>query len=366
MNAMRRPTLSSLSTHVGLLALAVAACSGVGQDGFVTVGIRPSSDKGDSQVVGPVVPVSGSDVTFDPSDNAAEQPAQPIAGAGAGPAPAPEIPAVPVSAAGAGATESATAGAAAAPMDAVNEDECGAIPAQPAGNVSAGIVNGAGLIEYDTGTPNVFVGLRTTLTVPATPEPTGHVYVWPGLQPAPYGTKFQPIGNGALMSALTWGAVCTADTPADFSSWWIAPLYTNPSSSDPEYSGCKVGDVTLVAPKQLVDVDIHLEGETWVQRVVNRHTLESSDLSLDLQGQEQGRAFFAIAPQTSNKPTEDIVFTNTVLYMERPEPEACEPVRRGVNDFASRPRVSADGTRCCIDRIVLRAPRAVPTTVDPP
>jgi hypothetical protein len=76
--------------------------------------------------------------------------------------------------------------------------------------------------------------------------------------------------------------------------------------------------------------------------------------------------FFDIELQTSNKPTEDIVFINTVLSMELADPAACRPVLRGTNDFASEPRISADGKHCCIDRIVLRAPGVAATTMDPP
>src|SRR5512139_1325534 len=39
---MRQPANSSLRSFVWLLSSAIAACSGVGQDGLVTVGVRPS------------------------------------------------------------------------------------------------------------------------------------------------------------------------------------------------------------------------------------------------------------------------------------------------------------------------------------
>ena len=124
--------------------------------------------------------------------------------------------------------------------------------------------------------------------------------------------------------------------------------------------------MVLTAPKQLLDIDIHLDGTKWVQRVANANTMQASELSLDLKGQAQGRVFFDIELQTSNKPTEDILFTHTVLSMERSDPSACQPVMRGMNDFASKARVSADGKHCCIDRIVLRASGVMATTLDPP
>ena len=300
-----------------------------------------------------VTPVTTAEVS---AGTFARGPAGPIAGRSA--------PTTVPAAAGAGGNGVGAAGAGSSSN--ANEDECGAVPLQPAGNVTSGTINGAGLIEYDIKASNVFTGLRTTLIVPAVPEPTGQVYVWPGIQPTPTGSMFQPIGNGALMSVLSWGALCSPDAPATYSSWWVAPMYSNLSSSDPQYSGCHSARAAMVEPTQLVDVDIHLEGEVWIQKIVNRQTAEASELRLDLKGQEQGRAFFAIAPHTTNKPTEDIVFTNTVLSMDVSDPEACEPIMRGTNDFASKPRVSADGRHCCIDRIVLRAARVTPTTIDPP
>jgi hypothetical protein len=380
MNTMRRPTQSRLSLYVGLVSSAVAACSGAGQDGLVTVGVRPTSDRGAAQggnaVGGPIVLPSGTDV-MDESPDENSSTAQNVA-----PVATPEVsagtfargPVAGTRSAPTAASSATFAGAGGAGVGAAgslaersaNEDECGAVPSQPAGNVSSGLVNGAGLIEYDVKASNVFTGLRTTLVVPATPEPNGPVFVWPGIQPAPSGPSFEPIGNGALMSVLSWGTACAAEAPGSDGSWWVASMYSNLSSADPQYSGCHSGKVALVEPTQLVDIDIHLEGATWIQKMVNRSTGEASELSLDLHGQEQGRAFFAIAPQTANKPTEDIVFTHSVLAMEVADPDACAPVMRGTNDFASKPRVSADGKHCCIDRIVLRAARVTPTTIDPP
>jgi hypothetical protein len=227
-------------------------------------------------------------------------------------------------------------------------------------------VSGPGLIEYDLDAPNVFTGLRTTLAVPAEPAPSGQIFVWSGIQPTPNGANFQPIGNGALLPVLTWGSSCSSDAPAGYSSWWIAAMYSNISSSDPQYAGCHAGKAVLAKPQQFLDIDIHVEGTKWIEKVVNRDTMEVSELSLDMKGQAQGRTFFDIELPTNNKPTEDLVYTNTVLSMDMADPNACQPVARGMNDFASKPRVSADGKHCCIDRIVLRASGVMATTMDPP
>jgi hypothetical protein len=380
---MRERTNRSFSAWVGLLSLAIAACSGAAEDGLVTVGIRPTGgvaaagSTGASGAGGLPMPgsnvmnqipdadsttvprvstggASGASVAISTSPGS-RTPVPPRGGATASPGAA---------IAGAGGMGIAAAGAGGSL--AANEDECGAIPSSPSGKVTSGRVIGSGLVEYDVDASNAFIGLRTTLAVPAEPAPNGQVFIWPGIQPTPNAMNLQPISNGALLPVLTWGPSCAPDAPASYSTWWIAPMYSNVSSSDPDYFGCHAGKVTLAKPKQLLDIDIHLEGTKWVQKVINRDTLAASDFSMDLEGQTQGRVFFDIELQTSNKPTEDIVFTNTVLAMDVSDPDACQPVMRGMNDFASKPRVSSDGKRCCIDRIVLRAPRVMATTVDPP
>lgn len=369
MNEMKQPTHCSLSLLVGLLSSAVAACS-AGQDGLVTVGVRPTGGVAASGGTTSGLPTPGSNVMNPiPDGNGMTGVAAPGApGASARP-----------SARDDSGTATASADAAIAAADDAgigapdaggslgpNEDECGAIPSRPAGGVTSGRVSGPGLIEYAVDAPNVFVGLRTTLAVPAEPPPDGTIFIWPGFQPTPNGMNLQPIGNGALMSVLTWGPSCPPDAPESYSTWWIAPMYSNISSSDPQYSGCHGGKVALAKPEQRLDIDIHLDGTTWVQKVVNRDTMKGSDFNLDLNGQAQGRVFFDIELQTSNKPTEDVIFTHTVLSMDTSDPDACQPVTRGMNDFASKPRVSIDGKHCCIDRIVLRASGVMATTQDPP
>lgn len=369
MNAMEQRTNSRLRLFAGLLSSAIAACGGAGQDGLVTVGIRPidgvAASGGTAAGGAGGLPMPGSDVItqiLDGDSTATQGDAAGASGASGT-----------FANAGSGAN-AATAGAGSAGIGAAgaggssgqNEDECGAIPSQPAGKVTSGRLSGSGLIGYELKAPNVFTRLRTTLAVPAEPVANGQIFIWPGIQPTPTSTNLQAIGNGAFMSVLTWGpSPCAAGAPSGFSTWWIAPTYSNLGASDPQYSGCHSGKVTLAEPRQFLDVEIRADGTKWIQKLVNRDTMEASQFSMDLKGQAQGRTFFAIELPTGNKPSEDIIFTNTVLSMDMPDPDACQPFMRGTNDFASKPRVSADGKHCCIDRIVLRAPRVMATTTDP-
>lgn len=247
-----------------------------------------------------------------------------------------------------------------------DEDECGAIPTEPImGGASAGKISGAATIEYDVEPPNEFTSLRTMMVVPAEPPPTGVIFLWPGLQPLPSGKNYQPIGNGVLQPVLTWGQSCAPGAPSGHDTWWISPVYVNVTSFDSNFRGCHGGPVVLTEVGDQLQMDITLDGTQWLQKVIDVDTKKSTEYTLDLQGQAQGRAFFVIELQTNAKPTEDIVFTKSVLTMAMPQPEACTPLRMGMRDYASKARVSADGKHCCIDRVVLRADGVMATTMDP-
>lgn len=246
-----------------------------------------------------------------------------------------------------------------------NEDECGPIPTVPPKATSAGQVRGAGTIEYDIKPPNEWLSLRTQLWVPVKPQPMGVVFLWPGLQPLPSGMNFQPIGNGVLQPVLTWGQSCATGEPAGFASWWISPMYVNVSARDRNYQGCKQGPVISVAPKAGLELDMFMKDQKWVQTVLDPSTMKKTEFTIDLKMQQQGRAFFVIELPNSGKPTEDVVFTRTIIKMATSQPSACEPIARGMRDAASKSRVSADGKTCCIDHIVLRAQGVTATTMDP-
>jgi hypothetical protein len=234
----------------------------------------------------------------------------------------------------------------------------------PMGAATARTVRGNGTIEYDVSPPNEFTSLRTTLLVPEEPPPGGTVFLWPGLQPLPSGMNYQPIGNGVLQPVLTWGPSCAPGAQKS-GEWWISPLYVNISARDRSYQGCKGGGVVATQPGSSIRLDMDLVGANWVQKVTDMKSQKTSEYSIDLKGQQQGRAFFVIELPGSAKPTEDIVFTHSVLTMAKPAPGACEPLTKGMRDYASKARVSADGRHCCIDRVVLRAAGVTATTMDP-
>jgi hypothetical protein len=203
------------------------------------------------------------------------------------------------------------------------------------------------------------------MLVPEEPPPSGTVFLWPGIQPLPSSANYTPIRNGVLQPVLTWGPSCVPGALSGHDTWWISPVYVNISSTDYDYRGCLGGPVISTEPDALLDIDMWLDGTDWIQTVEDLSSSDTTEFTLDLKGQGQARVLFVIELPGAAKPTEDLVFTNTIFSMEMSDPSACDILWRGATDYASEARVSADGKHCCIDRIVLRAEGVPASTTDP-
>jgi hypothetical protein len=204
-------------------------------------------------------------------------------------------------------------------------------------------------------TGNRILGFETTLVVPPEPPKSGTLFLWPGLQPLPGGTNFEPIDNGVLQSVLTWGRSCAPSAPRDpYGSWWISAEYVNTYGSAPGYTGCNGGGAIDVAVGDALRISMSLTGTIWNQRVVDDQSGAIATFDLDLRGQAQDRAIFAIESSGAML-VSDAVFTSTVLTFEASEPSGCRPRVRGETDSYSAIEVSANGKRCCVPEIVLRA-----------
>lgn len=210
------------------------------------------------------------------------------------------------------------------------------------------------------------VGLETTLTVPEEPSSNGTLYIWPGLEPMPGVENYQPIGHGVLQPVLTWGTSAGDFAPRFPTGWWIAPQYVNPWTSLPDYYYAHGGPAIFVDPGDVLDITISLNGTVWSQTVFDRQTGETANYDIDMAGQVQCWAIFEIERPNQNKPVHDIVFTSSVLTFADPAPEECQPTERGADDYFAPPQSSPDGTKCCISRIILRAPGVPATTPNTP
>jgi len=245
------------------------------------------------------------------------------------------------------------------------EDTCGPVPSAPPEAATAKAVVQYGLSEYHTTLDNQFVGVHATVVVPAKPPPSGIIFIWPGTQTMPDGPTYWPVGGGVLQPVLTWGSSCVPGSLSGHSTWWISPVYVNDETTLSDLRGCHGGPVITADTGDRLDLVMRLDGTKWYQKVHNPKSQRSTEFTIDLRGQLQQRALFWIELKTAAKPTEDVIFEDIVLTMRDPEPGACALNNRGMNDYVSKSRVSADGRHCCIERIVLRA-QGVPATTDDP
>jgi hypothetical protein len=235
-----------------------------------------------------------------------------------------------------------------------------------ASNAGGGSGRGNGNVQFTISAGNQILRLVTTLEVPVKPTGNSTLFLWPGLEPL-QGAGLNPIGTGVLQPVLTWGGSCAPgySSSKQSNTWWISAQYVNTLGSDPDYMGCYGGDIMNVAIGDKLLIDMSLNGTIWKQTVTDQANGTKVDFDEDLKGQPQRWALFEIEMPTSTKPAADVVFTDTLIVLEKPEPEACQPTARGSNDYYSAPVSSKDGLRCCVSRLVLRAQGVPATTMDP-
>jgi len=218
---------------------------------------------------------------------------------------------------------------------------------------------------------NPIVEFDTTMIVPEAPAASGTLFLWPGLQPLRGGANFAALDNGVLQPVLTWGPTCAPNSPTQsYKSWWISGQYVNTyitssSANYNQYHDCHGGPGMNVAIGDTLDMRFVLSGTDWTQTVTNRHNGQSVSYTLDMLGQAQASAEFVIEEYNS-MPVSDVVFTSSVITFAAPAKSACQPAQRGPNDYFSAPRASADGLRCCIGKIILRADGVAATTPNSP
>jgi hypothetical protein len=225
-----------------------------------------------------------------------------------------------------------------------------------------------GSVDFKVKAGNRFVRLQTTLEVPPRPKGNSTLFMWPGLEPLQgVSMNYEPIGRGVLQPVLTWGTSCAPGGRTTANNYWISGMYVNVSSTEPGYNGCYGGDVMDVQFGEKLYIDMRLkEGTTiWNQSVTDLSNNKTVDFDFDLKGQDQNWALFEIEVSSSTLPSSDVIFTDSVLTLATSEPEACTPDAFGPNDYYSAPLASMDGTKCCLERIVLREMGVPATTMDP-
>jgi hypothetical protein len=215
-----------------------------------------------------------------------------------------------------------------------------------------------GAVKYLSQPRNQIVSLQTTMKVPAKPSSKQTLFIWPGLQCQGAADPAR-IGNGILQPVLTWGSSCAPKAPSDvYANWWMSAMYVNVSSSAAGPSGCAGGDYMDTEVGDLLQIDMSVKGTSWTQTITDLRTMKTVDFTIDLEGQLQNWATWAVEVPSgeSIKPVEDTEFTQNVLTFTSPV-ASCQPSQAGDADYYSAPVLSPDGLHCCFDEIILRAKR---------
>jgi hypothetical protein len=202
--------------------------------------------------------------------------------------------------------------------------------------------------------------LRTTMTMLVPKEPQGQdtLFLWPGLQPSSSGGI---AGFGVLQPVLTWGGSCNGNG----NDWWISGQYVYFTGG---FGGarCETGDLMEVDVADKLDIEFVLDGTVWTQNIKNQSNGKLVTFDRDLEGQKQIEVLYQIEAPTRNRPSEDVIFTNSVITLSESQPEACVPTTKGVNDYVSPVRASRDGKICCIDKVILRSSGVAPSSPNEP
>ena len=214
-----------------------------------------------------------------------------------------------------------------------------------------------GALKYVAASGIQILSLKTTMLVPVVPTQKQTLFIWPALQNRAAADPAR-VGNGILQPVLTWGGSCNPKLPSAseyYSQWWIAGMYVNVSSSVAGPTGCAGGDYMLTNVGDSLDMEISLKGTAWTQTIVNTTSHKTVDFTIDLKGQVQNWATWAVeVPDGENiAPTADTVFTQNVLTFSAPV-KTCQPSQAGAKDYFSAPVLSSDGLRCCYDQIILK------------
>jgi hypothetical protein len=214
--------------------------------------------------------------------------------------------------------------------------------------------------------PNQLVGLQTTMLAPVLPpiptEAGAALFLWPGLGPATSSANFDPINDGVLQPVLSWGPSCAPTAqPTAFSSWWISAQYVNTFGSAPGYAGCYSGTSILISPGDTLLINMTLDQSSgiWTQAVTDSVTKQSASFAINLQGQGQNWAYFAMELWYDATIHVPVTFTNTTLTFQSPDTANWCSASQGANNayILSPPTPQDSGSQCVIDSIVVTNPR---------
>jgi hypothetical protein len=209
---------------------------------------------------------------------------------------------------------------------------------------------------------NQITRLTTKLIVPAKPQNTGTLYLWPGLQPN--GANYEPIGNGVLQAVLTWGPSCAPSPPSQpgqpapsqptpYSTWWISGQYVNTDGNYKGYMDCLGGPIMSVDVGDVLLISIQIFDSVWTETILDLKNYKSENFHIYLENQYQSDAYFQI--ESYGTPfLSDLVFNETEIVFRNPDEKNCSILQQGSGAVVTSPILVGDGQECYIDKITLK------------
>jgi hypothetical protein len=217
-------------------------------------------------------------------------------------------------------------------------------------------------------TPNQIIGFQTTTVAPPLPASSSisgaYIAYWPGLEPLTNSVNYLPTNGGVLQPALLFvGAVSTG--------WGANSSYYNSNGIPPIVEGAMgnsaaVGDDNFnnpgdpngftVLPGDVVAEDMVLDQTTgyWTVNLTDTTSNQSNTLVINMQGQGQNYALFAMEIGYGLPVTNPVIFTNSTLTFASPDTTGiCTSSGPSNNYVTTPPTLDSTGTKCSIAEVIL-------------
>jgi hypothetical protein len=216
--------------------------------------------------------------------------------------------------------------------------------------------------------PNQIIGFQTTTVVPPLPaassDSSAYIDYWPGLDPSPSSANFLPINNGVLQPVLNFF------TP--FSSWIAASIYDNTYGTIPPiiegYQTAHPDQVDgnnnfngfhnfTVLPGDVIVENLVLDQTTgyWTVTLTDSTSNQSNTLVMNMQGQGQNIAYFALEIWNGMPMNSPAIFTDSTITFASPDTAGICAISLGqANNYVmTPPGLDSTGTKCSIAEVVL-------------
>jgi len=217
--------------------------------------------------------------------------------------------------------------------------------------------------------PNQIISFQTTSVVPALPaapaNTSAYIGCWTGLEPLSNSINYSPINLGVLQPVIedfqpfqAWDAVSIYDN----NSGTLPPIVsgTQNSSYAQEIDGINnfnAYNQFYVNPGDVLTESVTLNESSgyWTVTLTDTTQNKSNTLIMNMQGQQQNYAVFALEVWYGMTMPYPVVFTNSTITFASPDTTgACSNTLGQENNYVmTPPTLDSTGTKCNISKVIL-------------